>query len=165
MSQCIDILDYMKRQLFNPSMPRISTWIAIEEYGCTVICQRIPDLRKKLRKEPLIINDVEYFIYDELVTRDGKSFSEYWLEPIKQEIPEHTPEPSSKVTNPDGFVHTCKSCGWTGNKNKENVNGLSGVYGCPQCGHYLFTENYKQPIKEHIPPSNEKGEFILEFTG
>ena len=65
---------------------RISTWIAYEKFHCTTICQRIPDLRKKLETNPLILNGREYFINDELVTKDGKTFSEYWIEPVKVEV-------------------------------------------------------------------------------
>ena len=81
MSQADQILEYM---IMIPGR-RISTWIAYELFHCTTICQRIPDIRKKLEAHPLILNGIQYEVKDELVTRNGKTFSEYWIEPVEQE--------------------------------------------------------------------------------
>jgi hypothetical protein len=45
------------------------------------LAQRIADLKKEGNFK---LNGTEYFINDEYVTRDGKSFSEYWLEPVPE---------------------------------------------------------------------------------
>jgi len=75
MSQKDKILQYMLEQ---PGR-RISTWIAYEYWHCTTLAQRIADLRK----EEIVENGILYKICDELVYKQGKNFSEYWLEPVE----------------------------------------------------------------------------------
>jgi hypothetical protein len=83
MSQSEQILEYM---MMIPGR-RISTWIAYERFNCTTLAQRIADLRIRINdKKPLLLNGVKYFIDDKLVTRDNKTFSEYWLEPVPVEV-------------------------------------------------------------------------------
>lgn len=82
MSQVNDILNYL---IAIPGR-KISTWIAYERFHCTTLAVRIQDIRHKLKAEPLILHGKKYFINDELVTRDGKTFSEYWIEPVKVEV-------------------------------------------------------------------------------
>jgi hypothetical protein len=79
MSQVDQIFNYM---LAIPGR-RISTWIAYEQFRCTTICQRIADLKKR---QPFQINNRQFIIKDELVTKDGKTYSEYWLEPVKHQM-------------------------------------------------------------------------------
>ena len=89
MSQCEKILEYL---VMIPGR-RISTWQAYELFHITTLAQRIQDLRQDMKIKPLVINGQEYFINDELVTKEiwengklvSKTFSEYWLEPIKVE--------------------------------------------------------------------------------
>ncbi len=80
MSQSDQILEYM---LMIPGR-RISTWIAYEKFHCTTICQRIPEIREKLKTKPLISNGIQYEIKDELVTKNGSTFSEYYLSPVNE---------------------------------------------------------------------------------
>jgi len=79
MSQKDKILNYL---IAIPGR-RISTWIAIKEFGCTTICQRAKELKDDLERKPLDLNGVKYYLESELVTRDGSTYSEYWLEPVK----------------------------------------------------------------------------------
>ncbi len=76
MSQCSDILNYL---IAVPGR-RIDTWKSYELFHCTTLAVRIQDLRHDLKIKPLIINNQEYFIKDELVTKNGKTYSEYYLE-------------------------------------------------------------------------------------
>ena len=78
MSQKDKILEYL---IVVPGR-RISTWIAYENWHITTLAQRIQDLRHDMKIEPLFINRVEYFINDELVSKNGSTFSEYWIEPV-----------------------------------------------------------------------------------
>ncbi len=76
MSQADQILEFM---MMIPGR-KISTWIAYERFHCTTLAQRIADLKAKC--SVIHLNGKKYHIMDELVTRDGKTFSEYWLEPV-----------------------------------------------------------------------------------
>ena len=107
MSQAEQILEYM---MMVPGR-RISTWLAYEKFHCTTLAQRIADLRKEITKEkPLLLNGINYFIDDELVTRDGKTFSEYWLAPVPVKEPkfefkdEPEPEEPEEELNYDFYV-------------------------------------------------------------
>ena len=79
MSQCQTILEYL---IMVPGR-RISTWIAYENWHITTLAQRVQDLRHDLKTKPLILNGIKYEIKDELVTKNGKTFSEYFLSPVK----------------------------------------------------------------------------------
>jgi hypothetical protein len=75
LTQTEQILEY----LTNPVGARISTWIAYEKFHCTCLAQRIYDLKKSA----LIFNVKDIFkICEETVNKNGKHFSEYWLERI-----------------------------------------------------------------------------------
>lgn len=66
---------------------RISTWIAYDEWHCTTLAQRMADIKDDIdHGKRIIMNGIEYEVRDELVTRNGSNFSEYWLEPIKTEL-------------------------------------------------------------------------------
>lgn len=82
MSQADQILQYLM------AVPgrRISTWIAYERFNITTLAQRIQDLRHDAKIKPITLNGIEYYIDDELVTVKGKTFSEYWLEPVKVQV-------------------------------------------------------------------------------
>ena len=76
MSQVNEILNYMYEE------GRISTWIAYERFRCTTLAQRIADLKKKR----IILDGQEYEIKDELINRNGKTYSEYFLIPSEPQI-------------------------------------------------------------------------------
>ena len=79
MSQCNDILNY----LISVPGRKIDTWTSYELFHCTTLAVRIQDLRHDLKVKPLILNGKEYFIDDELVTENKKTFSRYFLSPLK----------------------------------------------------------------------------------
>ena len=89
MSQKDKILQYL---IMVPGR-RIDTWKAYLEFHITTLAQRIQDLRQDMLTVPLFVNHIEYYIEDELVTKNvmengklvAKTYSEYWLEPVKVE--------------------------------------------------------------------------------
>lgn len=72
-TQTEKILDY----LLNPVGTRISTWIAYEKFHCTCLAQRIYDIKKSAWYWS---GNFNYTLKEELVNKNGKHFSEYWLE-------------------------------------------------------------------------------------
>ena len=81
MSQCKQILNYM---IAIPGR-RIDTWKSYELFHCTTLAVRIQDLRHDAKVKPIILNNITYEIADELVTKDGKTFSEYFLKPLHKQ--------------------------------------------------------------------------------
>lgn len=75
--QIKQILNYM----LNPVGTRISTWIAYEKFHCTCLAQRIFDLKKIAYAKNWI--DSNLIFKEETVFKNGKHFTEYWLERIK----------------------------------------------------------------------------------
>ena len=62
---------------------RLSKWEAYQKWNITTLSQLIADLRVEINeKTPLVLNKTKYTSADELITRDGKNFSEYWIEPV-----------------------------------------------------------------------------------
>jgi len=72
-SQTEQIIDY----LTSPVGTTIDTWTAYEQFKCTCLAQRIYDLQVQPEYKEFRI---KYQICKETKTRNGKHFTEYWLE-------------------------------------------------------------------------------------
>lgn len=69
------ILDF----LTNPVGTKISTWVAYEKFHITCLAQRIYDLKIEIKR----LHGFENFVIkSEMVYKNNKHFTEYWLERI-----------------------------------------------------------------------------------